>query len=90
MDLGDDYNFETIGLVEFKPQQIKTLGVYTPVQVLYNYNTKKEFHDRRYLYFRGGISYQNYQFGLGIFDRYGPIKVSGDNFGLFLKVLINN
>jgi hypothetical protein len=49
------------------------------MQGLYNYNTKEEFHNRSYLYFRAGLSYQNYQFGLGAkFDRYGPMKVSGD------------
>lgn len=91
MDLRDDYNFETFGLVEYKPQLTKTLGLYTRVQGLYNHNTKQEFHDRSYLYFRAGLSYQNYQFGLGAnFDRYGPMKVSGDNFGLFVRVLLNN
>jgi hypothetical protein len=91
IDLRDDYNFETFGLVEYKPQLTKTLGLYTRVQGLYNYNTKQEFHDRSYLYFRAGLSYQNYQFGLGAnFDRYGPMKVSGDNFGLFVRVLLNN
>ena len=58
--------------------------------ILYNYNTKEEFHDHSYLYFRAALSYQNYQLGLGAnFDRYGPMKISGDNFGLFLRVLIN-
>jgi hypothetical protein len=91
MDLRDDYNFETFGLVEYKPQLTKKLGLYTRVQGLYNHNIKQEFHDRSYLYFRAGFSYQNYQFGLGAnFDRYGPMKVSGDNFGLFLRVLLNN
>jgi hypothetical protein len=31
-----DYNFETFGLVEYKQQQTKTLGLYTRVQGLYN------------------------------------------------------
>jgi hypothetical protein len=63
----------------------------TTFESLYNYNIKEELHDRSYLYFRAVLSYQNYQFGLGAnFERYGPMKISGDNFGLFLKVLINN
>ena len=86
-----DYYFETCRLVEYKTQLTINLGLYTPVQGLYNYNTREEFHDHTYLYFRVGLSYQNYQFGLGAnFDRYGPMKVSGDNFGLFLRFLINN
>lgn len=91
VDLRDDYNLETFALVEFKPRLTKTLGLYTRVQGLYNQNSKQEFHDRSYLYFRAGLSYQNYQFGLGVnLDRYGPMKISEENYGLFLRVLLDN
>ena len=85
-DLTQTYNFETFGLVEYKPKFKNNWGLYTRVQGLYNYNTKLEFHDRRYIWLRVGASYKNYQFGLGAnFDVYGPMKVNENSFGVFLR-----
>jgi hypothetical protein len=90
IDLRDDFNFETFALVEFKPQLTEKLGLYTRAQGLYNHNTEQEFHDRSYLYLRAGLSVRNYQFGLGAnFDRYGPLKINGENYGFFLRAQIN-
>jgi hypothetical protein len=86
-DLRDDFNFETFALLEYKPRLTDKLGLYTRVQGLYNHNTEQDFHDRSYLYLRAGLSIKNYQFGLGAnFDRYGPFKVNGENYGLFVRV----
>lgn len=85
-DLTQTYNFETFGLVEYKPKFKNDWGLYTRVQGLYNYNTKNEFHDRSYVWLRVGASYKNYQFGLGAnFDVYGPMKVNENSFGVFVR-----
>jgi hypothetical protein len=86
IDLTQTYNFETFGLVEYKPKFKNNWGLYTRVQGLYNHNTKLDFHDRSYVWLRIGASYKNYQFGLGgNFDFYGPMKVNENSFGVFLR-----
>jgi hypothetical protein len=85
-DLTQTYNFETFGLVEYKPKFNNNWGLYTRVQGLYNHNTKFEFHDRSYVWLRVGASYKNFQFGLGgNFDVYGPMKITENSFGVFLR-----
>jgi hypothetical protein len=85
-DLSQTYNFETFGLVEYKPNFKNDWGLYTRVQSLYNYNTKLDFHDRSYVWLRVGASYKNYQFGLGTnFDVYGPMKINENSFGVFVR-----
>jgi hypothetical protein len=85
-DLTQTYNFETFGLVEYKPTLKNDWGLYTRVQGLYNYNTKLEFHDRSYVWLRVGASYKSYQFGLGAnFDVYGPMKINENSVGVFVR-----
>jgi hypothetical protein len=85
-DLTQTYNFETFGLIEYKPKFNNDWGLYTRLQGLYNYNTKLDFHDRSYVWLRIGASYKNYQFGLGInADVYGPMKISENSFGVFVR-----
>jgi hypothetical protein len=85
-DLTQTYNFETFGLMEYKPKLSKTWGLYTRVQAIYNYNTKLNFHDRSYVWLRLGASYNNYQFGIGSnFDVYGPSKINENSFGVFFR-----
>jgi hypothetical protein len=86
VDLRDDFNAETFGLIEYKPQLKQKIGLYSRIQVLYNHNSKQEFHDRSYLYARIGLSFRNFQCGLGAnLDRYSPAKINGENFGIFLR-----
>lgn len=90
-DLTEDYNFETFSLFEYKPQLTEKLGLYTRVQGLYNWNTEQDFHDRSYIYFRVGLSYKSFQFGVGAdFDTYGPMKISTEGYGLFLRTQLFN
>lgn len=90
-DLTEDNNFETFGLFEFKPKLGKSIGLYSRVQGLYNWNTDRDFHDRSYIYFRLGLSVKSYQFGVGAdFDTYGPMKLSSDSFGLFIRTQLFN
>lgn len=85
-DLTQTYNFETFGLLEYKPKFNKTWGLYTRAQVLYNHNTKLDFHDRSYVWLRAGASYKNFQFGLGAnVDFYGPAKINENSFGVFIR-----
>ena len=85
-DLTQTHNFETFGLVEYKPRFKNHWGLYTRIQGIYNYNTKLEFHDRSYAWLRAGASYKNYQFGLGAnFDAYGPMKINENSIGVFVR-----
>ena len=85
-DLRDSYNFETFGLVEYKPPINEKLGLYTRVQGLYVHNSKQNFHERSYLNLRLGLSHSNSVFGLGAnFDRYGPFKIFKENYGVFVS-----
>lgn len=83
-DLTQTYNFETLGLVEYKPKFKNNWGLYIRVQGLYNYNTKLDSHDRSYIWLRVGVFYRTYQFGLGNnLDFYGPMKINENSFGIF-------
>jgi len=85
-DLTQKYNFETLGLVEYKPKLNINWGLYTRFQVLYNRNTKPASHDRSYIWLRAGASYKNFQFGIGSnFDFYGPKKLYENSFGIFCR-----
>jgi len=85
-DLTQTYNFETLGLVEYKPKFENNWGLYTRFQGLYNHNTKFDYHDRSYVWLRVGASYRNYQFGVGSnFDFYGPLKTNENSFGVFVR-----
>jgi hypothetical protein len=85
-DLTQTYNFETFGLLEYKPMLSKKWGIYSRVEGLYNYNTKLGFHEISSIYLRLGGSYNNFQFGAGAnLDFYGPDNQNVSNIGLFIK-----
>lgn len=85
-DLTHTYNFETFGLVEYKPKFKNDWGLYTRIQGLYNHNTKLDTHNRSYVWLRLGASYKNFQFGLGSnFDFYGPLKTNENNVVIFVR-----
>ena len=85
-DLTQTNNFETFALVEFKPKFNKNSGLYTRFQGLYNRNTKPDSHDRSYIWLRAGVSFKNYQFGIGSnFDFYGPNKLYENSLGIFVR-----
>ena len=85
-DLTQTYNFETFVVFEYKPMLSKNWGIYTRLQGLYNYNTKLDFHEVSSVYLRVGLSYKNFQFGLGSnHDFYGPDSYNINNVGIFIK-----
>jgi hypothetical protein len=85
-DLSATYNFETFGLLEYKPMFDKNWGFYARVQGLYNHNTKLNFHDRSYVWLRTGAQYKGWQFGIGAqHDVYGPVRVQENSIGIFLR-----
>lgn len=87
-DLTETHNFEVFGLAEYQPKLTEKISLYTRLQGLYNYNTDMDFHGRSYVYSRLGISYQQFQFGLGFnMDFYGPQKHQENNFGLFVRTV---
>jgi hypothetical protein len=91
MDLRDDNNLEGFALLEYKPRLTKTLGLYSRLQGLYNYNTRQEYHDRSYLYARLGLTYQHYAFGFGAnFDQYGPFRAAASTYGAFIRAELFN
>ncbi len=91
IDLRDDNNLEGFALLEYKPRLSETLGLYSRLQGLYNYNTRQEFHDRSYLYARLGLTYRHYAFGVGAnFDQYGPFRVATSSFGAFVRAELFN
>ncbi|WP_317897445.1 hypothetical protein [Aurantibacillus circumpalustris] len=85
-DLTQTYNFETFAVFEYTPMLSKNWGIYSRIQALYNYNTKLDFHEVSSIYVRLGVSYKNFQFGLGSnHDFYGADNYNVNNFGLFIK-----
>ena len=77
-------NFETIGILEFKPKFNEKVGLYSRIQGLYNHNMDEGFHDRSYVNFR--LSINTYTLGFAAnFDYYGPDKLSENNFGVFIR-----
>jgi hypothetical protein len=79
-------NVEGLALIEYKPKLTEKLNLYSRFQMLYNYNTEDQHHERSYIQFRLGLGIRNYQFGLATnLDYYGQTKVFKDNYGLFLR-----
>lgn len=78
-------NFETVGIVEYKPKLSKKMGIYSRLQGVFNQNLDAGAHERSLLYLRTGISLGRTSFGLGVnFDFYGPIRVQEENYGVFI------
>ncbi len=80
-------NFETLGLVEYKPALSKSIQLYTRAQVLYIQNLQDGQHGRSAIILRAGLSFSKFTLGLGAnFDYYGPKKMEKDNVGLFARL----
>ncbi|MGA9211807.1 hypothetical protein [Kaistella sp.] len=86
-DLARNYNFEAFGLAEYRPMFTKNWGFYIRGQAMYNRNIKQDFLERSYVNLRTGVTYQNFQFGLGYnYDVYGGTFNSNQHsFGVFLR-----
>lgn len=80
------HNPSMMSLLECKPQFNKGRGLYSRLQGMYNYDTKKGEHGRSFVNIRAGPSYKQFAIGLGSnLDWYGPNKVRKDNYGIFLR-----
>lgn len=86
VDLTESNNLEAFGILEYKPKFNENWGLYTRFQGLYNHNTRADLHEVSYARLRVGLSYKNYQFGLGAnFASYGPTKHNENSFGVFVR-----
>ncbi len=78
-------NFETVGIVEYKPRLSNNLGIYSRFQGIYNQNLDDGAHERSLLYVRGGVSLGRTSFGLGVnIDFYGSERAQEENYGVFI------
>ena len=89
VDLTETYNLEAFGFVEYKPKLNEKWGLYNRIQAVYNHNPKDNLHDISYIRLRAGLSYENFQFGLGAnFAQYGPLKINENSYGIFARAVI--
>jgi hypothetical protein len=80
-----DYVSEFLIMTEFRPKINSKLNLYSRVQVMSE--TDFEIMRRNFQMLRLGLSYQNYQFGLGAtFDQFGNKPIAYNNIGLFARV----
>ncbi len=88
-DLSQTYNGEILGFVEYTPNVKGDWKIYSRVQSMYNRDLKNDIHSITYVWGRIGVSYKNYRFGAGSnFYWLGPQKMTENNTGLFLGVLL--
>ncbi len=88
LQLAPTINFETVGIVEYKPKLSKGLRLYSRFQGIYNQNLDDGAHERSLLYLRAGISLKRTSFGVGLnIDIYGPERQSEQNYGIFINHL---
>lgn len=84
--LTESHNFETIGLVEYRPHIKNNWSLYSRLEGLYNVDMDTKKHDRSFIYGRLGLSYKTLGFGFAVnYDWYGPFKANKDNVGVFLR-----
>jgi hypothetical protein len=85
-DITQLYNIEMFAVLEYKPMLSKNWGIYIRVQWLCNYNAKLGCNELSEINLRLGLSYKNFQFGIGsIHDFYGSDEYNVNNYGLFIK-----
>lgn len=89
VDLSQTYNGEMLTIVEYTPTLKGNWKLYTRAQGLYNQDFKNDIHSVSYVWGRIGASYKNYRFGVGgNYYWLGPRKITDNNVGLFLGVLL--
>ncbi len=84
--LNEDHDVKIFGLYEYKPPLGEHWSLYSRLQFIYNHNWQEGFHNRSYLYLRGGVKKGPLIFGIGAnLDQFGPEKIFEDNYGLFVR-----
>lgn len=87
--LTESNNFESIGVIEYRPHIKNELSLYTRVEGLYNEDMNTKKHDRSYLFGRMGLSYKTFGFGFAMnYDWYGPHGAEKENYGVFLRAVL--
>jgi len=87
--LTETQNFETLAIVEYRPQIKGAWSLYTHVQGIYSQNTEIGKHDRSFVYGRLGLSYKTFSFGAAYnYDCYSPEKIKDRQFGIFISTLL--
>lgn len=90
--LTDTHNWETLAIVEYRPQIKENWSLYTRVQGLYSHLTETGKHDRSFLYSRLGVTYKTISFGCALnYDWYGngPMKIDDHEWGIFISTILN-
>jgi hypothetical protein len=86
IEVSQTNNIQGLIIGEFRPPLSSKVYLFSRVQVLYNYNTNNEFHQRSYIQLRLGVGIGKYQFGPAMnLDYYGPEKVFKGNYGAFIR-----
>ena len=83
--------FETFGMLEFRPKINEKFKFYGRLQGVYGEYlvSPKTLHARSYFVARAGLTYSEFNFGLGTnLDWYGPAKKNINSFGAFLGVAL--
>ncbi|NLA24791.1 MAG: hypothetical protein GX879_07485 [Bacteroidales bacterium] len=88
-DLMKNGIFETFSLIEYRPKINDIWGIYSRLQGVYGHTLNDNTHARSYVVARIGLSYREFNFGLGTnLDWYGPTKANINSFGGFLAVAL--
>jgi len=89
VDLSKNATFETLGIVEYKPEINENWRFYSRLQGTYVLAVSADLHARSYLRARAGVTHKEFTFGLGAnMEYYGPLKHNENNFGAFLQVAL--
>lgn len=86
-DLMEYGAIEGLALMEYKPKLNDEWRVYTRLQGLYAHTPKPDIHARSYIMLSAGLSYKEFNFGVGSnFDWYGPMKMNKNSYGAFISM----
>lgn len=89
IDLMKNGVIEGFALIEYKPRINNNWKLYTRIQALYGQTLNLDLHARSYLVARLGLSYREFNFGIGTnLDRYGSMKKNINSFGVFFSVVL--
>ena len=89
VDLSKNANFETLGIVEYKPEINDKWRFYSRLQGTYVHAMSEDLHTRSYLRARAGVTIKEFTFGVGAnLEYYGPLKHQETNIGGFLQVAL--
>ncbi len=86
------HNFESLAIVEYRPQLKDSWSLYTRAQGLFSHLTETGKHDRSFLYSRVGVTYKTLSFGAALnYDWYGngPMKIENHQWGIFISTILN-